>query len=130
MSSYEDKIIHILKKEQISFRREESFKDLRFGLYRYDFFVPSLNILIEVQGEQHYVFNKKFYKTRQDFLKAQERDRRKISYALGKGYRLYCIPYWALDTIECFTDITQEKYLATSMWKNDTDWRQFKKNKK
>lgn len=127
MSSYEEKIVSILKKEQIPFQREESFQDLRFGLYRYDFFIPSLNILIEIQGEQHYKFNKKFYKNRQDFLKAQERDRKKISYALANGLKLYCIPFWDIDKVNSFEILTSQKYLADSMWKNDLDWKNYKK---
>lgn len=42
-----------------------------------DFFIPSLRILIEVHGEQHYEFNAHYHKNRLDFLLAQNRDRQK-----------------------------------------------------
>ena len=45
---------------------------------------PSRKSLIEVQGEQHFKFTKQFFKKREDFLKAQERDRIKIAYAACK----------------------------------------------
>ena len=34
MSSYEEKVIKILKKEKIKFQREKSFSDLKRGKYR------------------------------------------------------------------------------------------------
>ena len=47
----EEKIITILKKEKVPFEREKTFKDLKHGLYRYDFYLPSLNVLIEFDGQ-------------------------------------------------------------------------------
>lgn len=68
MSSYEEYIIKILKKEKIKFIREKSFQDLKRGLFRFDFYVPNYEnsaIIIEVDGEQHF---KPIY-GRQAFLK-------------------------------------------------------------
>lgn len=51
MSSYEDKIISVLKKANgLHFVREKTFEDLRGGKYRYDFYIPSSKTLIEVDG--------------------------------------------------------------------------------
>jgi very-short-patch-repair endonuclease len=119
MSNFEESVIKILKKEKISFIREKTFQDLKKGLYRFDFYIPSINILIEVDGAQHYEFNKKFYKNRQDFLKAKERDRIKNSYALSHNIKLYRIPYWEVENIKCFSDIIQNKYLVETKWHND-----------
>lgn len=119
MSSYEEKIIQILKKNKVPFIREKTFQDLKKGLYRFDFFLPRENCLIEVDGEQHYRFNKRFHKTRQDFLKAQERDRRKNNYALAHGIPLYRIPYWEIDELCGISQIFDEKYLVKSMYHND-----------
>ena len=60
-SSYELSIIFLLKNENIKFEREKQFKDFRKGTYRYDFFVPSSNLLIEVDGAQHFQFVPYFY---------------------------------------------------------------------
>ena len=45
MSSYEEKIIAILKRGKIKFQREKTFSDLRKGKYRFDFFIlPIFNL--------------------------------------------------------------------------------------
>lgn len=118
-SSLEEHIISVLKKEKIKFQREKSYLDLKSGYYRFDFYLPEQNILCECDGIQHYKFSKKFHKSRQDFLKAQERDRRKNSYALAHQIPLYRIPYWEIDNINSFNDITQDKFLVKSKWHLD-----------
>ena len=115
-SSLEEKIITILKKEKINFQREKTYPDLKFGYYRFDFFLPQYNLLIEVDGAQHYKFSKIFHKKRQDFLKAQERDRRKNSYALSHNIPLYRIPYFEIENINTFQDILQDKFLVKDKW--------------
>lgn len=107
MSQLEDKILHILLKDKIRFEREKTFTDLRKGKYRFDFFCPEIQggALIEVQGEQHYISNPKFFKSRKEFNAAKERDRRKISYCLAHNIPLYCIPYWEIEKITKATDI-------------------------
>lgn len=128
-SSLEKVIQKILIEEKIPFEREKQFKDCYNGLYRFDFFLKEKNIIIECQGAQHYTFTKIFYKNRSDFTKAQERDRRKISYCLSKKISLYCIPYWDIDSIKKFSDITQDKYLAKTKFHNDIVYRQQKTEK-
>lgn len=118
-SSLEEHIISVLKKEKIKFQREKSYPDLKSGYYRFDFYLPEQNILCECDGIQHYKFSKKFHKSRQDFLKAQERDRRKNSYALAHQIPLYRIPYWEIDNINSFNDIIQDKFLVKSKWHLD-----------
>ena len=118
-SSLEEKIITILKKEKINFQREKTYPDLKFGYYRFDFFLPQYNLLIEVDGAQHYKFSKIFHKKRQDFLKAQERDRRKNSYALSHNIPLYRIPYFEIENINIFQDILQDKFLVKDKWHCD-----------
>ena len=118
-SSYEEKIIKILKKEKIKFQREKTFSDLKKGRYRFDFYIPNINgapVILEIHGEQHYKQVKKFQKTRQDFLAQKERDRRKISYCLAHGIALYIIPYWDIDKINCLKDILNPAYRARTRW--------------
>lgn len=118
-SSLEEHIISVLKKEKIKFQREKTYPDLKFGYYRFDFFLPQYNLLIEVDGAQHYKFSKIFHKKRQDFLKAQERDRRKNSYALSHNIPLYRIPYFEIENINTFQDILQDKFLVKDKWHCD-----------
>lgn len=123
MSSLEQKVYGLLVKAHITVVREKVFTDCYNGLYRYDFYLPDLNTLCEVQGQQHYVFNKKFYKNKSDFLKAKERDRRKISYALAHGMKIYCIPYWEIDNISTTDDLFAQKFLAKTKFHNDDAFR-------
>ena len=50
---------------------------IRRGVLRADFFIPNRNLMVEVHGEQHFKFNKFFFKDKLSFFKAQARDRDK-----------------------------------------------------
>ena len=54
MSKGEDKIIQILQREKINFEREKSFKDLKNGLFKFDFYIPDKEICIEFDGAKHF----------------------------------------------------------------------------
>ena len=124
MSSYEEKIIQLLKSAKLDFYREKSYNNLMKGKYRFDFlvYVKGAPVIIEVMGEQHYYQVKKFQKTRREFLAQQERDRRKIRYCLTNQQPIYIIPFWEVGNLRRASDIFQEKFLAKDMWKNDKDW--------
>ena len=118
MSNYESYIISILKASKINFVREKTFKDLREGNFRFDFYIPNYGgraVIVEVDGEQHF---KPIY-GRQKFLKGQGHDRRKNSYCLSNNIPLYRIPYWEIKNINSANDIFQEKFLVKTRWHND-----------
>ena len=124
MSKGEDKIVDLLNIMGVKYVREKTFSDLKHGLYRYDFYLPNYDggrVIIEFNGEQHYHYISRFFRNRQDFMKAQAHDRQKISYALANGIKIYVIPFWEIDKITDGRQLFQEKYLATSRWKNDED---------
>jgi len=50
---------------------------IRRGTLRADFFIPNRNLIVEVHGEQHFKFNKFFFKNKLSFFKAQARDKDK-----------------------------------------------------
>ena len=54
MSSYEEKTIELLKKSKIKFIREKTFKDLKNGNLRFDFYIPDKNTIIEIDGQYHW----------------------------------------------------------------------------
>ena len=129
MSKGEEKIISLLQKGRYKFEREKRFSDLRKGRYRFDFYVVggrAFPCAIEFNGEQHYRFVSKFYRSRADFKAAQERDRRKISYCLAHNIPLYIIPYWELDNLHTAADLFNPRFRATSRWKNDIDWQNYR----
>lgn len=118
MSNYECQIANILKKAKIKFQMEKTFKDLKHGLFRFDFYIlnpQGAPVIIEVDGEQHF---KPIY-GRQSFLKAQEHDRRKNSYCLANNIPLYRIPYWEIKNLSTPADIFTEKHLVKTRWHND-----------
>ena len=125
MSKSEEKIIELLQKGRYKFEREKRFKDLKHGLYRFDFYVVrgrAIPCVLEYNGEQHYQHVKKFHATRAEFEAAKERDRRKISYCLAHNIPLYIIPYWELDNLHTAADLFNPRFRAASRWKNDQDW--------
>ncbi len=130
-STLEQKIIQILSKEHIPFIREKTFKDLRRGTYRFDFFlyINGLPIAVELNGPQHYMVVSRFFRNRSEFLAAQERDRIKFSYCLANNIDLYVIPFWEIDKVKCLRDILQDKYKVKNRWKNDRDWEIYKKGR-
>ena len=53
MSKGEDLIAKLLTKSKITFEREKTFKDLKHGKYRYDFYLPDYAenpIILEING--------------------------------------------------------------------------------
>lgn len=122
MSSYELYVLKILKKEKVVFEREKSFSDLRQGKYRYDFYLPNYRgraILIEVDGEQHFKQIKFFHKTKNDFKKTQEHDRRKNSYALAHNFILIRLPYWRVEDLKAVSDFFNSDFIVKSKYHND-----------
>lgn len=126
MSKGETYIENLLRAQGIKFEREKTYKDLKQGSFRFDFFVPDYNgapALIEYNGEQHYYHITHFHKSRIDFTRAQGNDRRKIGYCLAHNIALYIIPYWELGYIQKADDLFNQKYRARTIWKNDDDFR-------
>ena len=118
-SSYEQQIIKILRASNVRFVREKTYEDLKGGRYRFDFYLPAYNCLIEADGIQHFKQVTKFQRTRADFLRQQEHDRQKNSYCLAHNIKLYRIPYWEFPNIVTLQDIFQSQFLVKSKWHND-----------
>lgn len=118
-SNYEEQVIRLLRAANIKFVREKTYRDLRGGRFRFDFYLPGFNCIIEVDGEQHFRQVVKFQRTRADFLKQQENDRRKNSYCLANDIPLFRIPYWELPNIKNARDLFQKKFRVFSKWHND-----------
>ena len=118
MSKYENKIMEILKAAKQSFYREKTFKDLKRGLFRFDFYLQNYHgrpVIVEVDGEQHF---KPIY-GRQAFLKGQEHDRQKNSYCLANNIPLYRVPYWKIKDLKTINDIFTDEHLVKDRWHND-----------
>lgn len=71
--------------------------------YRFDFYLPNYNLIIEYDGEQHYKpmrYCKDEAKNYIDFLKRQERDRIKNEYCKNNNINLLRIPYYEKENID------------------------------
>lgn len=128
MSSLELVVEKLLLQADIPFEREKIFKDCYNGRYRFDFVAKDLSFIIEVQGIQHYQFIPKFYKNKTEFKKAQERDRRKISYCLAHKLCLYIIPYWEINNLHSAIDLFQLRFIPKDKYHNDNAWSHQKVN--
>lgn len=91
-------IAKILNENNISFKKEVSFLDLKgtkegnlyfdFGIYQDN----ELKYLIEYNGKQHYEASE-FFGGEERFLNQQENDKRKVQYCLNKSIPLIIISY-------------------------------------
>jgi very-short-patch-repair endonuclease len=102
MSNYSDKVESMFKRAFPSYR----IKKEKYILYQgirlfYDFIVPEMKLLIEVQGQQHYSFNKLYHRDKEDLEKQKFNDTLKEEWASTNGYSLLSIKY---DIIDSLTD--------------------------
>lgn len=81
--------------------------------WEYDFFIPSKNLIVEVQGRQHFEFVKYFHVTIEGFLKEQENDYNKREYAKKFGY-----DYLEIDYREGKPQLVLKRFLKTFKPKN------------
>lgn len=97
-SKGEEKINSFLVSKNVFFEKEKTFKNLKDERkLRYDFYIPSKNLLIEYQGSQH--FKNVFGSKRKIWLKQKHHDWLKRKYAKDNGYKLLTIPYWDYNII-------------------------------
>ena len=62
-------------------------------LYEYDIYIPSLRLLIEYNGVQHYRYTSFFHKNEATFKKQLARDKKKKILAKENGYTLVVFKY-------------------------------------
>jgi len=103
ISKGEKLISQLLDMHNIFYIAQITFDDLRgIGgrLLSYDFYVPTLNLLIEYQGLQHEHYCEGFHKSKNAFKKQHEHDLRKREYAKNNDIELLEIWYWNFNNIE------------------------------
>lgn len=88
-----------LQKHEIEYEAEKHWEWMD-SRTRYDFYLPSLNLIIEFHGSQHYYFTPYFHQTEEGFKKAQQRDKKKIDLALQHGLNYFIIPYQYQDSLK------------------------------
>ena len=102
-SSGEEKIIQILKENNIKFETQKTFETCRFedtnALAKFDFYLSDYNILIEYDGKQHYLSNGTGYYTQNKIYTIQQHDNFKNQWCKDNNIKLIRIPYTHYDDI-------------------------------
>lgn len=102
-SQGEKKINSTLLSMAISFKRQQSFEWTRSnnnGFYKYDFYLPEHNLIIEYHGIQHYEHVPFFHKTYSVFQEKQKVDNKKQELAEKNGLHYLIISYKDFKNIE------------------------------
>jgi hypothetical protein len=97
-SKYELKTIEFLTSNKIGYETQKRFKDCKGdkSCLPFDFYIPSMNMCIEVDGKQHYVSLPYFEKTI-SFEKRQKYDEIKNQYCIKNNITLLRLPYTEFD---------------------------------
>ena len=85
-SYLENSLMLLLDREKIVYEKEKLFTDL--GLFRYDYFLPKYKILIECQGEQHFL-DIDFFNKKSSLLERISKDKIKFDYATNNNYKIF-----------------------------------------
>ena len=98
-------IVEYFQNNNIHYEHQKMFSDCRnpltTKLLKFDFFVPTKNLLIEFDGEQHFRTGKfgKHPTNTEDVERNKYRDELKNIYAINKGIELLRISYEDIDII-------------------------------
>ena len=89
-----------LIKNNIKYVRQHRFDDCKYERkLPFDFYIPSLNTLIEYDGELHYK-SVDYFGGDDHYNKTLIRDKIKDSYCKNNNIKLIRIPYWELNNVE------------------------------
>ena len=100
-SSGEKEVRKYLNQLEVEFVEQKRFEECRNILpLPFDFYIPSLNMCIEYDGEQHFLKGCFGDTKGQVLLETQKRDNIKTQYCLDNNIKLVRIPYWEFNNIE------------------------------
>jgi very-short-patch-repair endonuclease len=101
MSNLSDKVKLVIKEIFPYYRLEEEFfvNYMNQKLY-FDFYLHELNLLIEVQGGQHYKFTEHFHGDRQGYIESKKRDNLKQDYAFENGITLLTLDEKTINKLD------------------------------
>lgn len=96
-SSYEIYVESILKKMNLQYETQFKFKECKNKKeLPFDFYIPIYNLVIEVDGEQHYI-PYRFEKNLNDFADRVYNDAIKNSFCQDNNINILRIPYFNID---------------------------------
>ena len=107
MSHGELKITNFLNSRLVLYNHQHWFKDCRSNIgkrqiLKFDFYIPTKNLLIEYDGAQHFKQSKfgNHTITKSELRDNQRRDRIKSKYARSKNIKLLRIKYTQINQID------------------------------
>ena len=99
-SKGEKRIARYLNENNMYYEEQYKFKDCKFyKCLPFDFYIPSLNIIIEYDGKQHYEIVE-WFGGLDGFIDTKIRDTIKNIYCKENNIKLIRIAYWDFDNIE------------------------------
>ena len=106
-SKNEKKIFDVLINLGYSITKQKKYSDCRDQLpLPFDFYIDNLNILIEYDGEQHYIpipyGSMSLEEAKYQLQIRQKHDSIKTAYCQNNNIPLIRIPYWESKNLECF----------------------------
>lgn len=119
--SYPEKFLtSALRQLQISFTREYLLKGS--GQQRYDFYIPGLNMIIEVHGRQHYEEVNWRKNGGRTLANEQENDRAKEELALTNGIDRYIVIDCRYSEVDWIKESIMNSELAELLDLSNIDW--------
>ena len=101
-SNGEKQIENILEKLNIKYIAEKTFKELKSNknkYFRFDFYLPDHNTIIEYDGKQHFEVSE-YLRGKEGFIDRKMRDNIKNIYCEVNNIKLIRIPYYDFNKIE------------------------------
>lgn len=116
-SKYMDFVEKYLKDKNILFEKEKYYDDCRYvRKLPFDYYLPSYNVCIEVDGEFHFEDNsvyKNWHSGRSSYEEVKKRDGIKTKYCLDNGIKLIRLPYYDFNVFNEILDEELEQYMLT-----------------
>ena len=110
-SKGEKRIAKYLDNNNIEYKEQYKFNNCKFKkCLPFDFYIPSLNTIIEYDGRQHYEIVE-WFGGLDGFVDTKIRDIVKTLYCKENNIKLIRIPYWDFDNIEEILDRELEEFL-------------------
>ena len=113
-SHYMDIVERYLDDNNIHYVKEKTFEDCRFKrCLPFDYYIPSQNVCIEVDGEFHFNRKTKSFSLASSYEETKKRDAIKGSYCKRNKIKLIRLPFYLKDS---FIDILdKELYVNTEI---------------
>lgn len=119
--SYPEKVIgSLLKQSGVDFYTQLSKSTFKWcGKYRYDFYIPKYNMIIETHGKQHYIDKTNFKKS---LAEVKKRDEEKLQLAKENGIDNYIVLDCRYSELDWIKNSVSNSELCRFLNLQNIDW--------